>query len=70
MNYLTVSYEISEPLREGTITWTALNTEKDPESARIISINIEEMIEGVYTDVLLANMTNLIDSVTYNLVRL
>ena len=67
VNYLTVSYEISEPLREGTITWTALNPEKDPESPRIISINIEEMIEGVYTDVLLANMTNLIDSVTYNL---
>ena len=67
VNYLTVSYEISEPLREGTITWTALNPVKDPESPRIISINREEMIEGVYTDVLLANMTNLIDSVTYNL---
>jgi len=67
VNYLTVSYEISEPLREGTITWTALNPVKDPESPRIISINREEMIEGVYADVLLANMTNLIDSVTYNL---
>jgi len=67
VNYLTVSYEISEPLREGTITWTALNPVKDPESPRIILINREEMIEGVYTDVLLANMTNLIDSVTYNL---
>ena len=67
VNYLTVSYEISEPLREGTITWTALNPVKDPESPRIISINREEMTEGVFTDVLLANMTNLIDSVTYNL---
>jgi len=67
VNYLTVSYEISEPLREGTITWTALNPVKDPESPRIISIDREEMIEGVFTDVLLANMTNLIDSVTYNL---
>ena len=67
VNYLTVSYEISEPLREGTITWTALNPVKDPESPRIISINREEMIEGIFTDVLLANMTNLIDSVTYNL---
>jgi hypothetical protein len=36
VNYLTVSYEISEPLREGTITWTALNPVKDPESPRII----------------------------------
>ena len=67
VNYLTVSYEISEPLREGTITWTALNPVKDPESPRIISINTEEMTEGVFTDVLLANMTNIIDSVTYNL---
>ena len=66
-NYLSLSYEISEPLRDGTITWTALNSAKDLESPRIISMELDEMVEGVFSDVLLENMTSLVDSVTYSL---
>ncbi|MEC9274309.1 MAG: Ig-like domain-containing protein, partial [Candidatus Neomarinimicrobiota bacterium] len=66
-NYLSLSYEISEPLREGTITWTALNNTKDPESPRIISMELDEMVEGVFSDILLKNMTSLVDSLTYSI---
>ena len=66
-NYLSLSYELSEPLREGTITWTALNSAKDPESPRMITMELDEMIEGVSSDIVLKNMTSLVDSVTYSI---
>ncbi len=66
-NYLSLSYEISEPLREGTITWIALNSTKDPESPKTISMELDEMVEGIFSDILLKNMTSLVDSLTYSI---
>ena len=66
-NYLSISYELSEPLKDGSITWTALNGTKDPQSPRIISMELDEMVEGISSNILLNNMTSLIDSVTYSI---
>ena len=66
-NYLSLSYEISEPLIEGNITWTALNSVKDTESPRVISMELDEMIEGVTTNIILNNMTSLVDSISYSI---
>ena len=66
-NYLSLSYEISEPLVEGSVTWTALNSTKDSESPRVISMELDEMVEGVSTNIILSNMTSLVDSTSYSI---
>jgi len=66
-NYLSLSYEISEPLIEGSVTWTALNSTKDSDSPRVISMELDEMIEGVTTNIILNNMTSLVDSISYSI---
>ena len=66
-NYLSLSYEISEPLVEGSITWTALNSIKDSDSPRVISMELDEMVEGVSTNIILSNMTSLVDSTSYSI---
>ena len=66
-NYLSLSYEISEPLRDGTITWTEIRTNKDSDSPHIITMESDEMTEGLFSNILLNNMTSLLDSVRYSI---
>ena len=66
VNYLTVSYELSEELKSGAFTWMRTAGAEDPASPHRSKLSLEERQAGSRVDVMLAKAAKLMDGSVYS----
>ncbi len=67
INALSVGYTLSEPLRSGRFTWTAVAGATDPQSPRAVELTGDELVAGALGPGRLTNQSELQDGTIYDL---
>jgi len=67
VNHLFISYELSEVLKDATITWERTGGDIDPKRKYVQSLLDNELNEGLHEDIQIINTPNLKDGSIYSI---
>jgi len=67
VNFLEVSYSLSEVLREGSISWQRISGPDDPLSPYLANLSTVERDSGEHIDIVVTEVPQLVDGVTYTI---
>ena len=67
VNHKNVSFENSELLKRGTISWVWVSGEPDPDSVHVMNLTGDELNSDPFMDQPIANAPPLVDGASYNI---
>ena len=68
LNHQSVSYDISENLHKGTISWSQIGGVEDADAPHIVNLNGVELASGLHDSINLADMPSLRDGGIYTVI--
>ena len=68
LNHLSVSYDVSENLHKGTISWSQIGGVEDADAPHIVNLNGVELASGLHDSINLADMPSLRDGGIYTVI--